>query len=209
MIKKKSCNNCKRRIKSSYTFCPSCGVDLGKPVQNWGMLGKNDGEQKMPQVKMFGGISGGIMNKMLGSAMKMLEKEMKKEMDGKNQFSSPKIKLMINGKEIVKNQKEQNNPNTKFLPIDFGKDNLKKWKTFDKKEPKSNLKRVENKIQYEIEVPEVNSIKDVSIIKLEDSLEIRAIGKNEAYLKQIPIDLPLKKYSLLNGILTLEMDVTN
>ena len=63
-----------------------------------------------------------------------------------------------------------------------------------------------DKIQYEIEIKDVNSIKDISIIKLESSIEIKAIGEKNAYLKNIPINLPLKKYTLLNGILTLEID---
>ncbi len=211
MIKRKGCPNCNEKIKNNHNFCSSCGTKIKEPSQDWGMLGKNDTHTNISPPKLFGGISGGIMNKMLGSAMKMLEKEMKKEMGPNNQNSPSKIRLMINGKEITPKQKiiEKDSPDTKFLPVEFNTNSLKKWKTLDKKEPKSNLKRIEDKIKYEIEIPEVESIKDISIIKLENSLEIRAIGKKEAYLKTISIDLPLKKYSLLNGILTLEMDAAN
>jgi len=137
-----------------------------------------------------------------------LMREMAKEMGDNNNLSNGKIKLMINGKEITpkKNKNDFDKKNTKFLPIDFSKDNLKKWKELSKEEPKSNIKRVDNKINYEIEIPEVRSIQDVSIIKLENSLEVRAVGEKKAYIKKIPIDLPLKKYSLLKGLLTLEMD---
>ena len=215
MLKKKNCNNCNKKVKSSYDFCPNCGFELKKPSQNWGMLGKNDSKQKNPQMKMFGaGITGGIINKI---ASKMIN-ELSKSQNGLNGLNEKDLnktmKQLIPGVKIIfkknpNNLTTQKEENTKFLPIEFNKNSLEKWKTLNKKEPKSNLKRIENKIKYEIEVPEVDSIKDVSIIKLENSLEVRAIGKKEAYLKQIQIDLPLKKYSLLRGILTLEMDATD
>ncbi len=208
MLKKKKCKNCKERIKNSYSFCPNCGFPIKEQKNKYGMLGKKDNKQENLNPKVFGGIGGGIMNKMLGNAIKMLEKEMAKEMGDNNNLSNGKIKLMINGKEITpkKNKNDFDKKNTKFLPIDFSKDNLKKWKELSKEEPKSNIKRVDNKINYEIEIPEVRSIQDVSIIKLENSLEVRAVGEKKAYIKKIPIDLPLKKYSLLKGLLTLEMD---
>jgi HSP20 family molecular chaperone IbpA/RNA polymerase subunit RPABC4/transcription elongation factor Spt4 len=208
MLKKNKCKNCNRKIKNSYSFCPNCGFPIKEQKNKYGMLGKKDDEQDKINPKIFGGIGGGMMNKMLGNALKMLEKEMTKEMGDMNNLSNGKIRLMINGKEITpkKNKDEPKQKNTKFLPIDFSKDNLKKWKRLSKEEPKSNLKRVGDKINYEIEVPEVRSIQDVSIIKLENSLEVRAVGENKAYVKRIPIDLPLKKYSLLKGLLTLEMN---
>lgn len=208
MLKKKSCENCEGKIKSSHNFCPSCGTRLKIEGNEWGMLGKKDGiKEKTPQ--LFSGIGGKMMNKMLGSAIKMLEKEM---MQGSELGKMPKtkMKLMINGKEIgpqgIVQKKPAAKENLKFLPIDFSDTNLQKWKSLEKKDPKSNLKREGDKIKYEIEVPEVQSIKDVSIVKLENSLEVRAVGKNTSYLKRVPIDLPLKKYSLLKGILTLELD---
>ncbi len=207
MLKKNKCKNCEEKIKKSYSFCPNCGFPVKEQKNKYGMLGKNDNEEKNKTPKVFSGIGGGVMNKMLGNALKMLEKEMAKEMGNLDNFPGGKIKLMINGKEIQpKDKNKKPKENTKFLPIDFSKDNLEKWKKLSKEEPKSQLKRVDNKINYEIEVPEVKSIQDVSIVKLENSLEVRAIGEKKAYLKKIPIDLPLKKYSLLKGLLTLEMD---
>jgi hypothetical protein len=57
-------------------------------------------------------------------------------------------------------------------------------------------------------MPGVETIKDISIIKLEKSLEITAISKENAYVKIIPIDMPLKKFTLLKGKLTLELDAS-
>lgn len=202
MLRKK-CGKCGEKTKNSYTFCPNCGVQLRKQ-EDWGFLGKNDfnsfeGNNETPFE--------GLINKMLGSALKILEKEIQKEMKPNSKNSSPKMRLMINGKEI--NSKENiRNAETQFLPIDFSPENLEKWKKLKKEEPISNLRREEDKINYEIDVPEVKSIKDISIVKLENSLEIRAVGENKAYLKRVPIDLPLRKYSLIKGLLVLEMDAS-
>lgn len=208
MFRKKTCNNCKEKVKSSYNFCPNCGNQLKDVKEDWGILGKNDGMNNLNEPAFMGGISGSVMNKMLGSALKMLEKELQKEIQDET-MPKRKIKLMINGKEVSTPDKTNfKKENIKVLPIEFSKENLKKWTTLKKEEPKTNLKRIGDKIQYEIEIPEVDSIKDISIIKLEKGIEIKAIGGEKAYAKTVPIDLPLKKYSLLQGKLTLELDAS-
>ena len=75
-----------------------------------------------------------------------------------------------------------------------------------KTEPKTNLKRFGDQINYELEIPGVSSIKDVSILRLEKGLEVRAIAKKIAYQKRIAIDMPLSKYSLIDNTLTLELE---
>jgi hypothetical protein len=204
---KSRCNNCNEKIKKSYSFCPNCGNPTKNKKSDWGMLGKNDiVENQFPKI-VGGGLMGNMMNKMIGNAMKMLENEIAKEMSETNKQPRTKVKLMINGEEIISGENKKDlDKNTKILPIEFSRENLEKWKKLKKEEPKSSLKRVEDKIEYKIEVPEVKSIQDISIVKLENSLEVRAIGKEKGYKKNILIDLPLKKYSLLKGILTLEMD---
>lgn len=208
MIRRR-CNNCNEKIKKSYDFCPSCGFKLKNPEKDYGMLGKNDFEGHERR-NLAGSFSDKMLMKMLGSAMKMLEKEFEKEPSPKNQKPTPRLKLMVNGKEIFnndeKNTSKKKDESLKKLPIEFSKDNLKKWANLKKVEPKTNLKRIDERIFYELEVPEVESIKDISIINLENSIEVRALGKKEAYQKNIPIDLPLSKYTLFNGKLTLEIN---
>lgn len=211
MFNKKTCNNCSEKLKSSYNFCPECGSKTNLESTKWGMLGKNDESKAEPQIpKAMGGLTGGLINKMLGNTMKMLEKELQKEM-GQNQTPpNTKFKLMINGKELSPqvNLSQQGNSkeNVKILPIEFSKDNLKKWSKLEKESPKTNLKRVGDEVRYEIDIDGVNSIKDISIMKLENGIEVKAISKDKAYLKTISIDLPLKKYSLFEGKLTLNLD---
>lgn len=203
----KRCKNCNEKIKKNYSFCPSCGFEINENPKDYGLLGKSDSEKKEKN-SMLGGISDKIMMKMIGSAMKMLEKEFKKD-DFEEPKNSPKLKLMVNGKEIFSNGDEKkekdSEKNTKKLPIEFSKENLKKWTTLEKKEPKTNLKRLGDKVYYELDLPGVESIKDVSIINLEKSLDIRAVSKKVAYQKNIPIDMPLSKYTLLRDKLILEI----
>ncbi len=212
----KKCDNCNKKIKKNYSFCPSCGARISENPEDYGLLGKSDLDNKKEKNSFIGGISDKIMMKMIGSAMKMLEKEFDKEMKDLNNIedkNSPKLKLMINGKEVFNNkseketnyQKKNADKNTKKLPIEFSKENLKRWSNLEKKEPKTNLKRLGDKIFYEIEVPGVESIKDISIVNLESSLDVRALAKRVAYQKNIPIDMPLSKYTLLREKLVLEI----
>lgn len=206
MLKRKKCNVCGESIKGDYSFCPNCGTQLKDNVNNkWGILGKNDLPTTNSQPGFIEGIGDKIINKMISSTFKMLEKEFNKGATDIEKMPQPKMKLMINGKEIGAKPKKKNS-DTKFLPIEFSNDNLKKWKKISKKEPKSSIKRIDDKIEYEVEIPGVKSINDISIIKLENSLEIKAVSDKTGYVKRIPINMPLKKYSLAKGILTLELD---
>ena len=217
MFNKKNCKKCGEKISGKFSFCPNCGNYLESNKEDWGMLGKDDSipEENFPQNNLFGGISGKMFNKMLGGAMKMLEKELQKEI---RQPTKNNFELYINGKKIPtenikvtrkptitkKNVQEQSVSSTHF-----NKDSLKKFSELPKKEPSTNIRRLSNKVIYEMEIPGVKSIQDVSIVKLEKSIEIKALAKDKAYKKLIPIDLPLNKYSLNGQKLVLELGVKN
>ena len=210
MFKKKNCKRCGKKIKDSFEFCPSCGFHTNP--KDWGMLGKDDFIENEKEDFLFGGLNGSFLNKMLGSTLKMLEKELNKEFDKQKpepRFATkPQIRLMINGKEItprIQSTVAQKSP-IKTLPINFSNENLKKFQRLEKKEPKTQVRRVGDKVTYELEIPGVESINDISIIKLESGIEVKAIGKNKAYLKNISIPLPLTKYLLSKGRLILELD---
>ncbi len=87
----------------------------------------------------------------------------------------------------------------------------KKFAGLPKKEPETNIRRLSNKIVYEIKMPDVKSIEDVSITQLESSIEIKALAtpkrkKKYVYSKIIPVNLPIKKYNLLKEKLVLELE---
>lgn len=220
MFGKKECKKCGERISKKYLFCPHCGNFLSKKKrkEDFGMLGEDDfiSELENFQNSVFGGTGKKVIGKMLESTMKMLEKEMKKEFKRKNNedVKNPRtnFQLFINGKRIdnfqenkpiqqkAKKQKKEISSNN--LP----QNHLKKFSKLPKNKPKTNVRRLSDKVIYEINIPGVKSIKDVSITKLEDNIEIRAIAKDKAYNKLIPINFPITDYNFSRGKLVLELD---
>lgn len=216
MFNKIKCKKCGEKISDKYDFCPYCGLPAGSNEEDWGLLGKNDQLKGADpfQNPMFGGFSGKMLNKMLAGAMKMLEKEMQKEMKNPKEMSMPSntnFELYINGKKIspsnIKVTKKEVSPIKKSQLSQLSQDNIKRFAELPKHEPSANIRRLSNKVIYELDVPGVKSINDISIIKLENSIEVKAISQDKAYKKLIPIDLPLKAYKLDKDKLILELGV--
>ena len=213
MFDKKKCKKCNSKIKDKFDFCPYCGTLANENSDDdFGMLGKNDFTNELDDFSksIFGGIGGNMINKMFGNAMKMLEKEMQKEM--KNQKSSmPKtnFQMFINGKKInfsdgnISNGKKEIK---KISNIELPQNKLKNFSKLKKENPKTNIRRFSNKIVYEIDVPGVKSVDDISITKLENSIEIKAVSKTKAYSKIIPINLPIINYGLENQKVFIELE---
>jgi hypothetical protein len=215
MFKKKNCKKCGEKTNSKYRFCPNCGVNLNNSKnEDWGMLGKND---KVEENFMPPFLGGGMLNKMIGSAMKMLEKELQKDMKRTNQPNTnnsikpnSNFRLMINGKEVPLNQQPQKQnkiekKEIKKLPM-FSDEKRKQFQKLEKKEPKIKIKRLADRLVCEIEIPEIKSIEDISILKLENSIEIKAIGKNKSYFKILQINSPIISYGIEKNNLILELE---
>ena len=215
MFKKKKCPRCNSGIKTSFDFCPSCGKSL-KKKENWGMLGKNDFIQEDPFSNLFGNLNGGMLGKMLNGTMKMLEKEMQKiPRENIQETTKSSVELFINGKRInpknikVSHKPQQQKIESKIAQKLFSPEKKKKFSELKKIEPETNLKRLSDKIIYEVQIPGVKSIEDISINQLENSIEIKAIAKEKAYSKIIQISLPILDYFLEKNKLILELGETN
>lgn len=218
MFSKKRCKRCNEKIDGKYRFCPNCGIPLNEE-EDWGMLGKEDSRDEFDEFsnQIFGGISGKMLNKMFGSAMRMLEKEMQKEMKAQTRYPRTNFELFINGKRIdprnirvTKKPLVQNIPIKKRISIDnFSKKSLENFSKLPKQEPSTNVRRFSNKVIYEIELPGVKTIKDISIVQLENSIEIKAVSKDKSYFKSIPINMPITNYALSGEKLFLELEVGN
>lgn len=208
MFNKRYCRNCREKVSSKYRFCPSCGAEIKEyKEEDWGMLGREDilGDESFKS-PFFTGFSGKMLNSMIGNTLKMLEKEMR----GMEKAPRSNFRLMINGKEINIGQLGQKKlikkETIKKTPKrEFGREQLKKISELPKKEPKTSLKRFGDKIIYEIEMPEVKSLNDVLINNLENSIEIKAIGKSWIYSKIIPLNMPITNQELSKGKLILEL----
>lgn len=222
MFKKNKCHNCKSKVSEKYDFCPHCGNPVkGKSKEDFGILGKNDITEQNPFTDPFfsGMLGGGMLNKMLGSTMKILEKELEKGMKGNQDIPVGKtnFELYINGKKVdpskIKVTQLQGNPPLKGkkqkeqLLTAFNKDQMKKFLELPRVEPQtSSVRRFSNRVIYEIDLPEIKSVEDVAITKLESSIEIKAVGKTKSYFKILQVGLPIIGYEIENGKLVLELE---
>ncbi len=221
----KKCKNCGEKISNKYKYCPHCSTQLNSN-QDWGMLGKDDFMPSIDEVKFprgFNMIFNSLLknlNKQFGELDNGMEKErieLNKPRIKKGGLSisistsgnnPPEIKVRSLGNEPkFKRQEEKIKKQIKEIPSkSLSQKNLKKISKLPKEEPKTNIRRLADKVIYEIDMPKVKSIKDVSIVRLENSIEIKALTKDKAYVKLIPINLPISDYKLSKGKLVLELE---
>jgi len=223
MFNKKKCPRCNSKISNDFDFCPYCGARFNNN-EDFGMLGRNDFEPLRTEIKLPMGF-----NTLFNSLVKSLDnefqqldreigKETAKQQKPKNIHSggisisissmgdnNPKIKVHSFG-NMPEFQREEKQIRKQVKKTEFSEDNLKKLSKLPRQEPSTHIKRLSDKLVYEIDVPGVKSIKDISIIQLENSIEIKAIGKDKAYFKLIPLNLPIINQKLSDGKLVLELE---
>jgi len=217
---KKKCSKCNKKIGKSYDFCPFCGNNFSSKheKEDYGFLGKND---FIDEKSNFFKPKGSFMDKVFQTAMKelpsmikMIEKQMQdsveqpKKMQQSELPNNLRVQFFVNGKKVLPEKSYEQEP-IKLEIKNFSKEKLKKLSKLTKKEPKSKIRRLSNKIIYELAVPGVKDLNDVLINSLENSIEIKALSKDKYYLKNLNIMLPLLKYSLEKGNLVLEFEAKN
>jgi hypothetical protein len=208
---KKKCPKCENKIEKKFDYCPYCGKDLkGKyDDKDYGFLGKND----FIEDGNMGFLGGSFVDKIINSAMKMMEKQLRdlpnnvNERPNNFQGNVPgnmKIKFMVNGKEVPLGQPKRKQEAPKKVVTQISQEKAERIAKFPRKEPKAIMKRLSGKIIYELAVPGVKDIKDVLINQLESSIEIKAIAKDKVYLKTINVNLPVLRCMLEKGNLIVE-----
>ncbi len=223
MFKRKKCPRCKRKIDDRYSFCPYCGIKLKEDSRKWGILGRTDYE-KFPEGFIMPFNFEGILNNLirnLNNQIREFDKEIKKSKIPPTRGISISISTSnnrppkISVKAIGESSQKIKTPipaavtkEKKPLP-EISEKGLKKLSKLPKKEPATKIKRLADKIIYEINLPGVKSLKDVSIMRLENSIEIKALAEDKAYVKSIPINLPISKYNLERDKLILELETEN
>ncbi len=236
MFNKKKCKKCGEKINNQFDYCPYCGNPLknsDERQEEWGMLGKNDlnpFEEAFNEIRLPTGL-----NMIFNSLMKNLEKEfrnidreMGRETNEAKNIQDPRIRksgisisISTSGNTPPEIRVNQFGPDIKLKKIErqinekpaiqksFNEEKIKKFSKLPREEPSTNVRRLSNKIVYEINLPGVKSIEDISIIKLENSIEIKAVTKDKAYFKLLPIKLPIIDYKVSNGKLILELSAKN
>ena len=211
MFGKKKCGNCNKRVNEKYSFCPYCGNSPTKnSKEDLGMLGKDDFANEFENISnaLFGGMGTKFIGKMFENIMKNIEREMQRK--GQREMRGPRtnFQLFINGQRVdgfehSRHKKPRQKKETQKLPQNI----LKKFSNLPQKNPKTDVRRFSDKVVYEINMPGVKSLKDISITKLENNIEIKGISKDKAYQKMIPVNFPITDYNLSRGKLVLEFSV--
>ena len=90
-------------------------------------------------------------------------------------------------------------------PTKEEQERLSKFTKLPRHEPDTNVRRLSDRIVYEVSLPGVKNKKDVIITRLQNSIEIKAFTKDRAYFKLIPLSLPIKRQYLEDEKLVLEL----
>lgn len=206
---KEKCENCGSLVEQKHSFCAYCGnalEDTMSEKEDFGMLGKNDFTESSPMNSPAGfGITDKLINSLMNSMMKNLEKQFK---DAEKGFSnSNEIKSFPNGIKIkisgpFPNKEKKPAPQIKQKPVT--EEQIKKISVLPREKAKSHVKRLGNKIVYELATPGVSSLEDIFVSKLESGYEIKAVGEKKVYVNSIPINLPMKSYTLAKNKISFE-----
>ncbi len=224
MFKKKKCSKCSRNIEKKFDFCPYCANPLYNP-EDYGLLGIND---EIGSINPLAGSTGGsFFEKLIGNAMKMIQKEIS-ELDRqeqqmrKNPDTDSNFQLYINGRKVnlpanlsgmqinrmpvgqnTESIQKQPRARANSAPK-ISDETLKHSAKLPRKEPKTKLTRFKDKVVYELDIPGLNSLDKVLVNRLENSIEIKAFTEKAVYTKTLPVKLQLMQYSIKEDKLFLE-----
>jgi len=201
------CKHCNSKINKTFSFCPYCGnplTDKEKEMKDFGMLGKIDSDiLPTNQDPTSIGISDKMINSIFNKLMKNLNSQLGDihNMDNAEISNIPNgIKIKIGAPKIKKQPTQKKGPFKKPITTE----QIEKMSKLPRTPAKTSVKRLSNRIVYELTTPGLATTKDVFISKLESGYEIKAIGSKKVYVNTIPLNLPLKNLSLLKNRLFLE-----
>lgn len=203
------CENCNSKINGDYSYCPYCGdglIDSEKMSKEFGMLGKNDAIDEEFIRKNIASknltITDKMISAMVSGLMKSIENQMKDVNKTQIQNTPRGIKIQIGfpgetqeAKKTVKHD---------FSINKISDSQLQKMKSLPKTTAKTNVKRLGDKLVYELDIPGLASIKDVFVSKLESGYEIKAISEKKVYVNSLPVNMQIKSFSLAASKLSVE-----
>jgi hypothetical protein len=207
MLKRK-CPGCAEKIEKKFNFCPWCGQSIKghREEEDFGLLGRTDNVNNMNQAPKnqpqlpFG------LDKIMGGLIKQLEKELS-GMDKQN--GMPKgfnIRIQTqnpNQNQVNMNQQQQAQKATPKLIL-TEKESTRR-QTLPKQEAESKVKRLSDKIIYEINAPGIKNKEDIIITKLEQGFEIKVYTKDTCYTKTIPLQIEIIGYTIQDNKLIVEL----
>ena len=242
----KRCVRCREKIGKEFSFCPFCGIpshDKKNEERDYGLLGKDDFTENLPQmgVRMPFGFNM-IFNSLLKEVDKQFrefdrqpEKDTEKKMGGRigeRGFKIPfngaggisisistesgkkpsiKVKSFGNAPEFMGMEREiaqtmpERAPQPAAKSIEISEERARQISKLPREEAKTKVRRLSNKIIYEINLPGVKSMKNIIINRLENSIEIKAFSKDKVFFKLFPISLPIIRHKLEGEKFILEL----
>ena len=192
------CPRCDSKLKKDFDFCPHCGLDIRNPQRDneeWGILGKNE----FAGAPFVGGNSDGfgVTDKMIGAIFNSLMKNLEKQIQNQNQEES--VQQFPKGLTISVGPAKK-----KQARKGITEEQIKRMSGLPRVEAKTNMKRLSDKVVYELKAPGIDNPDDVFISKLASGYEVKAIGKNKVYMNSLPVELPLKGFILDKNGLNIE-----
>lgn len=190
----KRCPECGARLGRGYKYCPICGIELHKEEDFFSSHFGDISEDIERHLRTFDDEqlsedffkprrSGGISISIRSTGNK--EPDVKVKTFGDYKKVEPEVKKKLGIKETT---------TSAAVP-----------KHLKSEEPTANIKRIPEGYVYEIELPGVSSPKNVYVTKLQNSIEIKAIGADKAFFKLIPTNLNMVNYTFENGKLVLRL----
>ncbi|MEK6825565.1 MAG: hypothetical protein AABY00_02140 [Nanoarchaeota archaeon] len=200
------CFNCESKITENFSFCPYCGeslVNLEEEMHQFGLLGRNDlvnEEFSMPPQL-------GMMEKMVTSLMKTMMKNI--DQQTREAVEKSEVTAYPNGIKIKIGMPMHTAPQTTTQPQTpatktVTDEQIKKMSGLPRIKAKMSMRRLSNKIIYELNTPGITSTDDVLLAKLESGYEVKAISDKKVYVNSIPVNLPLQGFSLQDNKLIVE-----
>ncbi len=196
----KKCPGCAKNIKKDFNYCPHCGASFkaGAEKDNFGMLGRDDsGREIQQELRLpFG------MGKIVNSLVKQLEQEMNGKMssDGSKGF---KIKIAM-GQPQMKQVVRREPMKIESVP-EVSEKEIERRAGLPTVEVESKIRRLADRIIYEIDAPGVQGKKDVVVVKLASGLEIQGYSNDTCYVKFIPLTIEIMGYHVENGKIFVEL----
>jgi len=222
---KKRCPACDRKIDRKFDFCPYCSAPLKNIKKDYGLLGKSDADLNSLLAKpnpKNASFMDKIMTSAITGALKVFEKEFRQleEQERKareNQPSiNPNLQLFINGRRIPISNQEAQTINEEEIDEDgiktkiikkapkISEETIKKSINLPRKEAKTKLTRLKDRVLYELDTPGIDSLNNVIVNQLENSIEVKAYTERIVYIKTLNVKLPLVSYSIRPDKLLLE-----
>lgn len=203
MFESKKCRKCGKGLKNEWVACPYCGFSVKERVRRPYDVFENIDKEFERIDKMFGPrffkvpkidvkpFRGGGISITIKSGTGRKPKIDVKTSGGYKKLE-PQIKRKLGVREDVGEVKEFK-PERKTPKIT--------------EEPETKVERIGNRQTITIKIPDVKSLDDIDIRKLEQSLEVKAFAGDKAYFKLIPVkpNVQISDRSFKNGILKIEL----